>query len=90
RANAPQRSLAESFVSAAMARLGRPAEVELLGPLPSPMERRAGHYHLQVLLSSRRRQPLHNLLDRCLPAIAELPQGRRVRWSVDVDPQDLF
>ncbi|MEM6575560.1 MAG: primosomal protein N' [Pseudomonadota bacterium] len=90
RANAPQRSLAENFVSAAMARLGRPAEVELLGPLPSPMERRAGHYHLQVLLSSRRRQPLHSLLDRCLPAIAELPQGRRVRWSVDVDPQDLF
>ncbi len=90
RANAQQRPQAEDFVTAAMDRLGSPAEVELLGPLPSPMERRAGQYHLQVLLSARRRQPLHSLLDRCLPAIAELPQARRVRWSVDIDPQDLF
>jgi primosomal protein N' (replication factor Y) len=30
------------------------------------------------------------LLARWLPAVEELPEARKVRWSLDVDPLELF
>jgi primosomal protein N' (replication factor Y) (superfamily II helicase) len=53
------------------------------------MARRAGRYHAQLLLESRERGPLHRLLDLWLPVVAELPQARRVRYALDVDPIDV-
>jgi primosomal protein N' (replication factor Y) len=64
--------------------------VALMDAVPSPMERRAGRYRAQLLVRSRARGPLHRFLDQWLPAIESLPEARRVRWSVDVDPMDLF
>ena len=60
------------------------------GPLPAPMARRAGMHRAQLLLSSPNRRALHALLDAALPAIHELPEARKVRWSLDVDPLDLY
>jgi primosomal protein N' (replication factor Y) len=30
------------------------------------------------------------VLDQVTPQISALPQARRVRWSLDVDPMDLY
>ncbi len=90
RANAFKQSAVDAFVDAAMGELSAPGAVEVMGPLPSPMQRRAGRHHMQVLLSASQRAPLHSLLDRWLPRVSGLPQARRVRWSIDIDPQDLF
>jgi primosomal protein N' (replication factor Y) len=62
----------------------------VMGPVSAPMARRAGQYHFQLLLQNTRRQELHRLLDIILPAIAGLKEARAVRWSLDVDPVDLF
>ncbi|WP_369960183.1 primosomal protein N' [Pseudomonas benzenivorans] len=64
--------------------------IELLGPVPAPMERRAGRYRAQLLLQSSARAPLHRLLHVWLAALERMPGGRTVRWSLDVDPIDLF
>lgn len=64
--------------------------VEIQGPLPAPMSRRAGMHRMQLLLSAPNRRVLHALLDAALPAIHELPEARKVRWSLDVDPLDLY
>jgi primosomal protein N' (replication factor Y) len=64
--------------------------VAIQGPAPAPMERRAGRYRAQLLLRSTRRAQLHALLDRLLPAITGLASARQVRWSLDVDPVELF
>ncbi len=79
----------EDFFQAALA-LPEAAcdDVERLGPLPAAMPRRAGFHRGQILLEARTRPPLHDLLSAWLPAIHGLRQARRVRWSVDVDPQD--
>jgi primosomal protein N' (replication factor Y) len=53
------------------------------------MPRRAGYVRAQVLLSAAQRRDLHGALDATLPAIRELPEARRLRWSLDVDPIDL-
>ncbi|ROO30844.1 primosomal protein N' [Salinisphaera japonica] len=60
------------------------------GPVPAPMARRAGRYRAQLLLHGATRALLHPVLDHWQQALPELPQGRRVRWSIDVDPQDLL
>ncbi len=65
-------------------------DVELLGPATAPMERRAGHYRAQLLLHAPRHSPLQRLLARWLPVVEKLPEARRVRWSLDVDPLELF
>jgi primosomal protein N' (replication factor Y) (superfamily II helicase) len=64
--------------------------IEFHGPLPAPMPRRAGMQRMQLLLSAPDRRPLHQLLDAVLPAVYELPEARKVRWSLDVDPVDLY
>jgi len=60
------------------------------GPLPAPMPRRAGYQRAQLVVSSNARPALHAALDAALPSIRELPEARRVRWSLDVDPVDLY
>jgi len=89
-AEAPLAFLAEARELAAAEEAACGGEVELLGPVPSPMERRAGRYRAQLLLQSGSRSTLHRLLDTWAPALEGLKSGRRVRWSLDVDPQEMF
>jgi primosomal protein N' (replication factor Y) len=65
-------------------------DVQLQGPLPAPMPRRAGRYRAQLLLSASNRRALHSALEATLPAIDALHESRKVRWSLDVDPVDLY
>lgn len=64
--------------------------IELHGPLSAPMPRRAGMYRTQLLLSSPGRRALHDALNAAMPSLYGLPEARRVRWSLDVDPVDLY
>ncbi|HYQ92279.1 MAG TPA: primosomal protein N', partial [Candidatus Competibacteraceae bacterium] len=64
--------------------------VELIGPVPAPMERREGRYRAQLLVQSARRPSLQAFLDRWVEPLAGLKAARKVRWSLDVDPQDLL
>jgi primosomal protein N' (replication factor Y) (superfamily II helicase) len=66
------------------------AAVELLGPLPAPKPRRAGYQRGQLLLSAHQRPALQGLLATAWPQLFALPSARRVRWSLDVDPIDLY
>ena len=64
--------------------------LEVSGPVPAPMPRRAGFLRAQLLLSAPVRPPLHAALEAALPGIRALPDARKVRWSLDVDPVDLY
>jgi primosomal protein N' (replication factor Y) len=91
RAEAQQIEATHAFLQAARAALqATGAALELHGPLPAPMPRRAGYQRAQLLLSSTDRRPLHAALDAALPTIHALPEARKVRWSLDVDPIDLY
>jgi primosomal protein N' (replication factor Y) len=67
-----------------------PAGVRLLGPVPAAMHKRAGRYHAQLLVESRTRTRLHEFLDGWLPQVERLKSARALRWSLDVDPLELF
>jgi primosomal protein N' (replication factor Y) len=64
--------------------------VELYGPMPAVMERRAGKYRYQLLIQADKRGALHKLLGQWTPQLNQLPDARRIRWSLDVDPVDLI
>ena len=92
RAAATRRQDTHDFLDAARHKAeGINAEgVRILGPVTAPMERRAGRYRAQLLFQSRNRQPLHRLLQELCEDFEASVSSRRVRWSLDVDPIELF
>jgi primosomal protein N' (replication factor Y) len=90
RADASAQAHVDDFLNAASALAAQPEGVALLGPMPAPMPRRAGLMRGQLLLSADDRSRLHALLPDWVAALRRLPQARRVRWSLDVDPIDLY
>jgi primosomal protein N' (replication factor Y) len=90
RASAGTLPAASDFLRQARALARVPRAVRLLGPAPAAMAKRAGRYHAQLLLESRERAPLHQALAAWLPGIETLRAPRELRWSLDVDPLELF
>jgi primosomal protein N' (replication factor Y) len=64
--------------------------VEVYGPLPALVERKAGHYRWHLLLQSVDRGGLHRQLEGLLAWLIDRKQGRKVRWSLDSDPQEVL
>ena len=92
RAESPNTGVALAFLQQAYTLAGPLNDgqrVQLMQPLPSPMEKRAGRYRAQLLVQSAQRGALHDFLARWLAQLDELPAGRKVRWSLDVDPVDM-
>jgi primosomal protein N' (replication factor Y) len=90
RAEAPQREQVDAFLAAASAALPRDDQLQVAGPMPAPMPLRAGRHRGQLLLEATSRQRLHAMLRPWQLALAALPAARKVRWSLDVDPIDLY
>jgi primosomal protein N' (replication factor Y) len=89
RADARDANAALGFLEQARALAHRDA-VELFGPLPASMSRRAGRHHAQLLAQSASRSILQRFLSRWIPAVEALKPRHGLHWSLDVDPQDLM
>jgi primosomal protein N' (replication factor Y) len=90
RASGTHAEAAVDFLAAARRCAVPPSGLRLLGPAPAAMARRAGRHHAQLLVESVERGVLHRFLDSWLLAVEALPEARRVRWALDVDPLELF
>ncbi|MDT8397555.1 MAG: primosomal protein N' [Pseudomonadales bacterium] len=91
RAEAANRATPQAFLHALHQQaetLGR-ARLEILGPMPAPMEKRAGRFRYQLFIKAQTRSRLHQLLRPLVSSMDQHPLARKVRWSVDVDPVDL-
>jgi len=64
--------------------------LRVLGPVDAPMARKAGRYRAQLLLQSSDRRALHGVLAALRPELENDPAARKVRWSIDVDPIELW
>lgn len=91
RADAAAAEASLGFLTAArrLAEGLRRPEVEAMGPVPAPMERRGGRYRAQLLLRSVSRASLQAFLGPWVEALDRLGGRRGLRWSLDVDPIDL-
>jgi primosomal protein N' (replication factor Y) len=89
RASAENASAALDFLRRARECAGAAPAARLLGPVPAAMARRAGRHHAQLLVEHAARGGLHEFLEAWLPEVERLPEARRVRWALDVDPIDI-
>jgi primosomal protein N' (replication factor Y) len=90
RASATALAPAVEFLRAARQLAGRAPGLKVLGPAPAAMTKRAARYHAQLLVESPERGPLHRMLGEWVPRVETLKTPRDLRWSLDVDPLDLF
>lgn len=65
-------------------------EIAILGPIPAPMERRGGRYRAHLLVQAELRRPLMDFLTDWLADVRGLRGFSQVRWSLDVDPQEML
>lgn len=65
-------------------------QVQLLGPAYAPMAKRAGYFRTQLLFQSPTRASLHQVLHHTQEIIHKMKLSRHIRWSLDVDPVELY
>ncbi len=79
-----------AFMASARELLPADDAIEIFGPIPAPMEKRAGRYRMQLILQSTQRKALHHTLQPWTQSLGTLKTGNKVRWSLDVDPYDTY
>lgn len=91
RADAKQQSDNLNFLTTVAQQLQSHATqpLDVWGPIPAPMARKAGKERAHLLLLGSERQPLHHLLREWWPQIFVLARQQQIRISIDVDPQEL-
>ncbi len=91
RAESPEAEAAMQFLQQAkqQAALIQP-QLLAFGPLPAPMERRAGRFRAQLLFQHHQRGELQQWLARLMPPLENMKSARKVRWSIDVDPMEMY
>jgi primosomal protein N' (replication factor Y) len=90
RADATAREPVDAFLVDARAAIAADSGWRIAGPMPAPMPLRAGRHRGQLLVEADTRARLHAQLRDWQRLLAGLSSGRRVRWSLDVDPVDLY
>lgn len=65
-------------------------DVSIMGPMAAVMEKKAGQHRAYIMLTGKQRGQLGSSLSSWLAQIEKLPQARKVRWTIDVDPIDNF
>jgi primosomal protein N' (replication factor Y) len=90
RVEATDKKAPPAFIEKLLSALPRVNSASCMGPIPAPMEKRAGRFRYQMLIQSNNRKALHRQLDILLRQLEEIPESRTVRWSLDVDPVELY
>ncbi len=92
RSSAHRQQDAHAFLERArrLVEKGQAEHLRVLGPVDAPMARKAGRYRAQLLLQSSDRRALHSVLNSLRPELENEPAARKVRWSIDVDPIELW
>ena len=67
-----------------------PAGCTLIGPLPSPMQRRAGKFRSQLVLTAPGRGAGQAAARALVREADRIPARGDLKWSIDVDPADVF
>ncbi|HEV7491716.1 MAG TPA: primosomal protein N' [Rhodanobacteraceae bacterium] len=89
RAEAKQLARLDGFLAAAAAAIGD-ANVSIHGPMPAPMPLRAGVQRAQLLIEAAERSTLQEFLGGWIERLRGMPEAKTLRWSIDVDPVDLY
>lgn len=63
--------------------------IEVLGPAPAPLARKAHQHRMQLLIKSDSRKRMQNVLTGLRQWLTINKKTVTIRWNIDVDPLDL-
>ncbi|WP_420589203.1 primosomal protein N' [Bacterioplanoides sp.] len=64
--------------------------VNLMGPFPAIMERRAGRFRQQLQIFAKERAALHRVAAALVQFLEQQKGFHKVRWHLDIDPLDTL
>ncbi len=88
RAEAPDQGAALAHLTRLLLPVRDDSDIEIWGPVPAPLARRADRYRTQAALIAPERRRLARALSVLTQAAGDA-RSRNVRWSLDVDPFDM-
>lgn len=77
-----------AFLSKILKQLPSSPTVQVIGPMPAAMARRAGRYRAQLLLLSQDRKSLRELAYTVAMTAEQQARGGDLKWFMDVDPAE--
>ncbi|MER2491380.1 primosomal protein N' [Catenovulum sediminis] len=63
--------------------------VELFASMPAPQEKRAGRFRYLMIFSAKQRSMLNAAMRQLVLSLEQNKFAQAVRWSIDIDPQEL-
>lgn len=64
--------------------------INSIGPMPAPMEKRAGRYRSHLLFKASSKAVMQGFLAKLVERIDQIKMPNGLRWSLDVDPQEMI
>ena len=90
-AESASQEAAEKFLQCARRQLGKlDTGLSILGPVRAPIEKRKGRFRNQLLIQCGNRKSLRKVLAPWCRSLEDLPEAKRTRWYLDIDPQDML
>ena len=66
------------------------SNIRTVGPVPAPMEKKAGRYRAHLLLKAETKTTMQQFLTQFVYQIDQIKLSRNLRWSLDVDPREMI
>lgn len=85
-ASSHKKELAETAIMGAKNILPQNDELTVLAPLPAPIAKKNNRYYIQLLLLTKNRRYLHEILSQYWYQIPTLPTSKNIKMTLDIDP----
>ena len=79
---------AENFLDNLKHIINKNKDIEIFGPMPSIMQKKANLYNLNLVIQAKNKSKLNYVIKDCIPHIKDIPYSNKIKWSVDIDPID--
>lgn len=64
--------------------------ISIFDAVDAPAKKRIGHYRAQLFMTAKSRKSLHQVLQQTVAMMTDNTHAKKVRWSVDIDPSDMY
>lgn len=82
--------LAMAFLNQIKSSINPDQNLFVLGPIPAPMQKKAGKHRANLLLQANNRASIKAHLKQLIDHLSESQLKQKVRWTIDVDPVELY
>ena len=63
-------------------------QIEIFGPMPSSMQKKANLYNLNLIIQAKNKSKLNYAIKDCIPSLKDIPYSNKIKWTIDIDPID--